>query len=282
MNQRKASKSEAIGALFSRATGENEIQPDGWHNQINDIIDIAKSANTLLCVYSAEGSGKTTFLRQFSKKASPFMDVITINPASPSLAPGWISHALADWVSSDPSTDKVLQQKVSALKENARPIIIAIDSGDIVDSTQMNGDICAVLNIGDASELKLSILVVCSERQADSLAGDPLIGNRLVLKNALSKLSVDDLVKIARQKLRTFDSNTPIPSDADLFDMAKHSDGSPIKMAHLICTHLGYDVPNSKREKTTPRTSPSSKKSKKSSESNMISIDDLLAPQTKD
>jgi hypothetical protein len=282
MNQRKTSKSEAIGALFSRAASENEIQPDGWNQQINDIIDITKSANTLLCVYSADGSGKTTFLRQFSKKASQFMDVITINPASQSLAPGWISHALAEWVSSDPMTGKTLQQKVSVLKENGRPIIIAIDSGDLIDSTQMNGDISAVLNIGDASELKLSILVVCSERRAESLAADPLIGNRLVLKNALSKLSVDDLVKITRQKLRNFDSNAQMPSDTDLLDMAKHSDGSPMKMAHLVCAHLGYDVPNSKREKSLQKTSPSSKKSKKSGESQLISIDDLLAPQTKD
>jgi hypothetical protein len=179
-------------------------------------------------------------------------------------------------------TGKTLQQKVSVLKESERPIIIAIDSGDLIDSTQMNGDISAVLNIGDASELKLSILVVCSERRAESLASDPLIGSRLVLKNALSKLSVDDLVKITRQKIRNFDANTPITSDADLLQMAKQSDGSPIKMAHLICAHLGYDVPNSKREKTTPKTLPASKKSKKSAESNTISIDDLLAPQTKD
>jgi len=282
MNQRKTSRSEAIGVLFSRATSENEIQPDGWNQQIDDIIDIAKSANTLMCVYSDDGSGKTTFLRQFSKKASQFMDVITINPVSPSLAPGWISHALAEWVSSDSTTGKILQQKVSALKESGRPIIIAIDSGDLIDSTQMNGDISAVLNLGDASELKLSILVVCSERRAENLAGDLLIGNRLVLNKALSKLSVDDLVKITRQKLRNFDSNVPIPSDADLLDMAKHSDGSPMKMAHLVCAHLGYDLPNSKRDKTTQKTSPSSKKTKKSGESNMISIDDLLAPQTKD
>lgn len=282
MNQRKTSKSEAIGALFSRATPENELQPDGWNQQITDIIDIAKSANTLMCVYSDDGSGKTTFVRQFSKKASQVMDVITINPVSSSLAPGWISNALAEWISSDPTTGKFLQQKVAALKEIGRPIIIVIDSGDLIDSPQMNGDISAVLNLGDASDLKLSILVVCSERRAESIAGDQLIGNRLVLKKALSKLSVDDLVKITQQKLRNFDSNASIPSDTDLLDMAKHSDGSPMKMAHLVCAHLGYDVPNSKREKTTYKTSQSSKKSKKSGESNLISIDDLLAPQTKD
>jgi hypothetical protein len=282
MNQKKISKSEAIGVLFSRAASENEMQPEAWNQQINDIIDIAKSANTLMCVYSADGCGKTTFLRQFSKKATQFMDVITINPVSPFLTPGWISHALAEWVSSDTTTGKILQQKVSALRESERPIIIAIDSGDLIDSTQMNGDISAVLNLGDASDLKISILVVCSERRAESLAVDPLIGNRLVLKNALSKLSVDDLVKITRQKLREFDSSTPIPSDTDLLNMAKNSDGSPMKMAHLICEHLGYDVPNSQCEKTIPKTPASSKKAKKRAESDMISIDDLLAPQTKD
>ncbi len=281
MNQSKSSKSEAIGALFSRATIETEIHPEGWDQQINDIIAIAKSANTLLCVYADDGSGKTTFIRQFSRKCSHAMDVITINPTSSSLTPGWISHALAEWVSSDPSTGKMLQQKISALKDGERPILIAIDSGDLIDFQQMNGDISAVLNLGDAAELKLSILVVCSERRADGIARDPVIGNRLVFKNALPKLGADDLVKITLTKLRNVGTSASIPSESALLEMAKKSDGSPIRMAHLICEHLGYEVPTPQRGKSEPKPL-SARKSKKSPESNMISIDDLLAPQTKD
>lgn len=282
MNQRKSSKSEAIGALFSRTTTENEICPEGWDQQINDIIGITKSANTLLCIYSEDGSGKTTFTRQFTRKASPFMDVITINPASSSLAPGWISHAIGEWLSSDQITGKALQQKIYGLKDIDRPIIIAIDSGDLIDSSQMNGDISAVLNIGDAAELKLSILILCSERRADALARDPMVGTRLVFKKALHKLGAEDLVKISRQKLQNLDTSISTPSDAALLEMAKKSNGSPIKMAHLICEHLGYDVPNSPREKNTPKTASNPRKSKKSEDSNMISIDDLLAPRSKD
>lgn len=282
MNQKKPSKSEAIGALFARATSENEIYPEGWDQQIHEIIDITKSANMLLCIYSDEGSGKTTFIRQLAKKAGHLMDVIIINPASPSLAPGWISQALAEWVSSDPATGKMLQQKMSALKDSERPIIIAIDSGDLIDPSQMNGDISAVLNLADASELKLSILVVCSERRAEAIAKDSMIGTRMVFRKSLNKLSAEDLLKIIRKKLQKLDLHLNAPNDADLLDMAKTSNGSPTKMAHLICERLGYDMPNLPRDKSSPKTSPALKKSKKNREIDMISFDELLAPKTKD
>lgn len=280
MNESKTPAGGTIGIIFARPKPEEEIRPKSWESQMDFISDIAKSANALLCIYGEDGSGKTTFLRQLSDHSSAVVDFLNVTPATPSLVPGWLSLGLMQWLTSEPSGTSHLPLKLAALAENTRPILVSIDAGDFIHPDQLADECCALLNLADASGLRLSILVCCSPTKSRALAGENQIATRLIYNKPLSAMTTSELTEIGSARLKKANATNQLDANA-ISKIAQTADGSPTKMIRALCQRIGLEVPPLQSKiGTEPKTSVT-RKAKKSSEAPILSIDDLLAPPSK-
>jgi len=282
MSQNKLIDSTTVGLLFARTESKDELKPEAWADQIMHLASISKSANALLCVHADDGFGKTTFLAQLFDKLNASMDIVTINPATASLQPGWLTQGLAHWLSSDRAGITSIHQKLSAIKDSDRPILVCVDTGDFIQPSQLALEIPAMLNLADAVGLRLSILVCCSPEKSRAIQNDSQLCNRLIFNKALPPMSEAELVKITISKLKRANVDPSMLDEKRLHQLALSAGGSPLRMTKLICSQLGLDIPSAQKKSsiTSKPTSPS-RNTKKQQELSAVILDDLLAPPNK-
>ena len=274
--------SAVIGNLLSRIPhGEERILPQ-WERLIGDITNLACAANALMCVFGPEGAGKTTFIKLLRERVKTAMDTLHIAPAAPSTKPGWLLEAITPWLSSDSKDVAGVQARMAALAETARPILICVDSGDLIREEHLADDIGAMLNLADACELKLSILVCCGESRSLHLAANPVTANRLLLISRLPGFTEIQLIEYLETKLRQVDLPVRQIPGAKIEAIAREAEGTPIHGIRLMAEALGHKL---SRNRIPPTDSPAKtreeKKKRTHTEASKARIDDLLAPPKK-
>lgn len=281
MNTKKSLEPSTLGLLLARTHAADEVEPLAWKPIKHDILEISKSANAILCLAGESGAGKTTFLRQLRHSGSENIDILILNPITPSLPTGWISGGIAQWLTSDPSNSRTFQSKLSALKDIGRGILVCLDLGEITNSEQIAGEIFGLINLADSSDLRLSILISCAHSQCQTLAANHQIVNRVAYSKDLPPLSEQDLVEIISRKLKR---NPPLRDAIDpdgLTALAKKAQGSPMRMIKLICGQMGMPLPTADNKLSYSVKGSKAKKNKSEQEPSTISFEDLLAPPTK-
>jgi len=271
-----------LGKLFARTLPNDEIHLEEWDQQINDVINVAKSTNSLLCIYSIAGAGKTTFLRQLSQIAASRLDIINLTPASPSLKPGWLLQGVSQWLSSDAGEGSDSLQKLSALAESNRPILVCLDSGGLLDVDQMSGEISGMLNLADSCGLRLAILVCCSREKSEAISADPQLSNRLIYTKKLPPFSETQLIEFLNKRFQASRIGADTVTLETIQKLAKEAMGSPAQLLRSISTHLGYGIPEQRLlpKPTSERNTAQKKKSQKKTNKD-INIEDLLVPANK-
>ena len=281
MNDKKITDSVTLGIFFSRTSVPDEIGLSSWAALREDILQIAKSANAVLGVHAANGAGKTTFIRQLADEGSEFIDILSLHPTSPALLPGWISQGVGQWLTTDHASQKNLQTKLSALRETGRPILICLDLAQITDPDPIAAEICALLNLADASGTKLSFLLLCTNTDWESFSRSRQISSRIIYSKALPGFSEQELVELIHRKLV---QHQPLQRRLDpnlLSKLAQNANGSPLQMIRLVCAELGLDVTRIDDKENRPEKTPKGKKIKNKPDQISIPFDDLLAPNTK-
>jgi len=275
-----------LAKLFARTLPSDEIHLDEWDQKITDVIHVAKSTNSLVCIYADAGAGKTTFLRQLSEIAASRMDIINLTPASPSLKPGWLLHGISQWLSSDATEGSDSLQKLSTLAESNRPILVCLDSGGLLEIDQMSGEISGMLNLADSCGLRLAILVCCSREKSESISADPQLSNRLVYTKKLPPFNESQLIDFLTKRLRNSHIGTGALTAETIQKFAQEALGSPAQLLRSVSSHLGYGTPEQKTlqkslQKTTPERNATQKKQSQKKSSKDINIEELLVPVNK-
>ena len=275
-----------LAKLFARTLPNDEIHLDEWNQQITDVLNVAKSTNSLVCIYADAGAGKTTFLRQLSEIAAPRMDIINLTPASPSLKPGWLLHGVSQWLSSDGGEGSDSLQKLSALAESNRPILVCLDSGGLLEIDQMSGEISGILNLADSCGLRLAILVCCSREKSESIAADPQLSNRLVYIKKLPLFNEYQLIDFLTKRFQNSRVGVGALTAETIQKFAQEALGSPAQLLRSVSSHLGYATSEQKPlqkslQKTTPERITTQKKQSQKKSSKDINIEELLAPVNK-
>lgn len=271
-----------LAKLFARTLPNDEIHLDEWNQQITDVLNVAKSTNSLVCIYADAGTGKTTFLRQLSEIASSRMDIINLTPASPSLKPGWLLHGLSQWLSSAGGEGSDSLQKLSALAESNRPILVCLDSGGLLEIDQMSGEISGILNLADSCGLRLAILVCCSIEKSQSIAADPHLSNRLVYIKKLPLFNESQLIDFLTKRFQNSRVGVGALTAETIQKFAQEALGSPAQLLRSVSSHLGYGTSEQKSlQKSTPERITSQKKQSLKTSSKDMNIEELLAPANK-
>lgn len=281
MNTKKSLEPSTLGLLLARTHAADEVEPLAWKSIKHDILEISKSANAILFLAGESGAGKTTFLRQLRLSGSENIDILILNPITPSLPTGWISSGIAQWLTSDASNSTTFQSKLAALKDVGQGILVCLDLGEITNGEQIAGEIFGLINLADSSDLRLSFLISCAHSQCQTLAINHQIVNRVAYSKDLPPLSEQDLVEIINRKLKR---NPPLRDGIDpsgLTALAKKSQGSPMRMIKLICGQMGLPLPTADNKLGSSVKISKVKKNKSEQEPSPISFEDLLAPPTK-
>jgi len=275
-----------LAKLFARTLPNDEIHLDEWNQQITDVLNVAKSTNSLVCIYADAGAGKTTFLRQLSEIAASRMDIINLTPASPSLKPGWLLHGVSQWLSSDSGEGSDSLQKLSALAESNRPILVCLDSGGLLEIDQMSGEISGMLNLADSCGLRLAILVCCSREKSESISADPQLSNRLVYTKKLPTFNESQLIDFITKRLQNSRIGSGALTAEIIQKFAQEALGSPAQLLRSVSSHLGYGTAEQRPlqkslQKPTPERNSTQKKLSQKKSGKDINIEELLAPVNK-
>lgn len=272
--------SAAIGILFSRPHETEELEIAAWKTVHDDILEITKSANAVIGIHAETGAGKTTFIRQLANVGAHLADILVLNPTAPVMHTGWISQGLSQWLTSDPANTRQFQQRFSGLKDTARPILICLDVSELADPAQTAGELSALLNLADASGIKLSIVVSCTNSLWHSLSNCLPIESRILYVKALPSFSDQELAELMNRKLLKHPLLRGTLDASQVLNLAKNAAGSPVRMSRLVCAQLGIEIPATtvKSKKTEKNTS--GKKTKNQQDQMTIPFDDLLAPES--
>jgi hypothetical protein len=274
-----AAGSDIIGKLFARTPNGQERSLPQWELLISDITNLARSANALMCVFGPEGSGKTTFIKILRERVRAGMDTMHIVPATPSTKHGWLLEAITPWLSSDSKDIASVQARMAALAETARPILICVDSGDIIREEHLADDIEAMLNLADACELKLSILICCGESRSLQIAANQTTAKRLLMMSRLPVFTEPQLVEFLEGKLRLADLSTRQLPHTKMESIARDSEGTPAIGLRLMAEALGHKV---SRNLTAPKSAPAKQREDQAPRAQARAvkpkIDELLAP----
>ena len=281
MNKKKILDSTAIGILFSRSSINEEIEPSAWKSVCTDVLQIAQSANAILGIYAEDGAGRTTFNRQLADTAAESLDVLHISPTAPSLQQGWIALGLSQWLTSDAENPRLFQQKLVALRETDRPILICLDLSELADPEQTAGELGALLNLADASAIKLSVLLSCPSSLWQKLSTCKQILNRILYSKALPAFSEQELAELIGRRLDKHESLRGILEPNQILNLAKNAGGSPLRMIRLVCAQLGIDMPTASTKTPQHEKVAAGKRAKKTQAQETIPFDDLLAPNSK-
>jgi len=272
--------SAAIGILFSRPPITEELELAAWKSVHDDILEITKSANAVIGIPAEIGAGKTTFIRQLATVGAEFADILVLNPTAPSMHTGWISQGLSQWLTSDSENTRQLQLRLSGLKDTERPIMICLDVNELADPEQTAGGLSALLNLADASGIKLSIVVSCTDSLWQSLSNCPPIESRILYVKALPSFSEQELAELVNRKLLKHPSLRGTLDASQVLNLAKTAAGSPMRMIRLVCTQLGIEMPTTAIKSKKQEKNASGKKTKKQQDQISIPFDDLLAPES--
>lgn len=281
MNNKKIPDSAAIGILFSRSSITEEIDPSAWKSVRTDVLQIAQSANAILAIYAEEGAGRTTFNRQLANAGAEWLDILHISPTAPSLQPGWVAQGLSQWLTSDTENLRPFQQKLAALRETDRPILICLDLSELTDPEQTAGELATLINLADASGIKLSILVSCPSSLWQTLSTCKQIASRILYCKALPAFSESELAEFISRKLNKHESLRGVLDSNQIINLAKNAAGSPLRMIRMVCAQLGIDIPAALTKARGQEKSPAGKRAKKPQAQETIPFDDLLAPNSK-
>lgn len=276
------SDSAVIGKLFARTPHGQETSLPQWDRLFSDITNLASSANALMCVFGPEGAGKTTFIKLLRERVKSTMDIMHIAPASPSTKPGWLLEAITPWLSSDSKDVAAVQARMAVLAETSRPILICVDSGGLIREEHLEGDITAMLNLADSSELKLSILLCCDESRSIHVAANPATAGRLLMISRLPGFTEAQIVEYLETKIRQADLSARQIPDSKMELIARKAGGTPANGLRLVAEALGYQVSrDAAPAKVTSVTPRDEKRKRTQTESGKPGINDLLAPPKK-
>ena len=275
-----------LAKLFARTLPNDEIHLDEWNQQITDVLNVTRSTNSLVCIYADAGAGKTTFLRQLSEIAASRMDIINLTPASPSLKPGWLLHGVSQWLSSDAREGSDSLQKLSALAESNRPILVCLDSGGLLDVDQISSEISGMLNLADSCGLRLAILVCCSRAKSEFISADPQLANRLVYTKKLPPFNESQLIDFLTKRFQNSRIGTNVLTAETIQKFAQEAKGSPAQLLRSVSSHLGYGTSEQKPlekslQKPTPERNTTQKKQSQKKTGQDINIEELLVPVNK-
>jgi len=280
MMNKKIFDSAAIGILFSRPPIMEELQLAAWKSVHDDILEITKSANAVIGIHAEIGAGKTTFIRQLANVGAEFADILVLNPTTPSMHAGWISQGLSQWLTSDSENTRQFQLRFSGLKDTERPIMICLDINELTDPEQTASELSALLNLADASGIKLSIVISCTASLWQSFSNCQPIESRILYVKALPSFSDQELAELVNRKLLKHPSLRGTLDASQVLNLAKNAAGSPMRMTRLVCTQLGIEMPITAVKSKKQEKNASGKKIKKQQDQISIPFDDLLAPES--
>jgi len=280
MMNKKIIDSAAIGILFSRPPITEELELTAWKSVHDDILQITKSANAVIGIHAEIGAGKTTFIRQLANVGAEFADIFVLNPTTPSMHAGWISQGLSQWLTSDSENTRQFQLRFSGLKDTERPIMICLDINELTDPEQTASELSALLNLADASGIKLSIVISCTASLWQSFSNCQPIESRILYVKALPSFSDQELAELVNRKLLKHPSLRGTLDASQVLNLAKNAAGSPMRMTRLVCTQLGIEMPITAVKSKKQEKNASGKKIKKQQDQISIPFDDLLAPES--
>ena len=280
MMNKKIVDSAAIGILFSRPAITEELEIATWKTVRDDILEITKSANAVICIHAEAGAGKTTFIRQLATAGADFADILVLNPTAPAMHAGWISQGLSQWLTSDSANTRQFQLRFSGLKDTGRSILLCLDVSEIADPAQMAGELSALLNLADASGIKLSIVISCTDSLWQSLSNCQSIESRILYVKALPSFSDQELAEQINRKLLKHPSLRGTLDASQVLNLAKNAAGSPMRMTRLVCAQLGIEIPTTTVKSKKQEKNSSGKKTKNQQDQMAIPFDDLLAPES--
>ena len=271
--------SAVISKIYARTQQGSEILPISWRELITDILNFAKSCNALMTIYGEEGSGKTTFLKILQDTAALEIDTVHISPAHTKFGPGWILGAITPWLSSASDDNKGLPNRITALAESPRPILICIDGGNLSEDDHLLGDIASLLNLADASNIKLSILT-CSEPEFGAkLASDKRTLTKLVYRRQIPGFNEDQANEFIQRKMSTSGLNQRQVSNAQINQVIRESEGRPGRIIQRFALALGHQVPVQEKNDASVKPNESVKAINGTKEKQKLNfLDDLLAP----
>lgn len=279
MSELTMADSALLSKIFSRTPSGAEIQPGAWQDVMRDISNFAKSCNALMTVSGDIGSGKTTFLKILQDKLSSDLDVIHVSPASTSAKSGWILDAIAPWISSETSNTHGLFNRLKGLSETSRPILICVDGADFIQEGHIAGDISALLNLADASDIRLSILICSGAELAGSLASDNRTSSRLMYQNNLPSLTQTETTDFIQARIRLIREGQQNLSIHQFEKIFQDSGGIPGRILRHLAHAFGHKTdlkPKSKNQHTPSKIVKGSDTA--NDQSIKPKLDDLLAP----
>jgi hypothetical protein len=253
------------------------LEESGAWQTVTGLID---GANAVIGIHAEIGAGKTTFIRQLANVGAEFADILVLNPTTPSMHAGWISQGLSQWLTSDSENTRQFQLRFSGLKDTERPIMICLDINELTDPEQTASELSALLNLADASGIKLSIVISCTASLWQSFSNCQPIESRILYVKALPSFSDQELAELVNRKLLKHPSLRGTLDASQVLNLAKNAAGSPMRMTRLVCTQLGIEMPITAVKSKKQEKNASGKKIKKQQDQISIPFDDLLAPES--
>ena len=268
---------QITGKILSRTSPGEEFRLPQWTQLISDIQSLATTANALMCIQADAGSGRTTFLSMLKTQSSPLIDNINIAPASPTTGPGWLLDALIPWLSSDTRDTRSVQRKLAALAESSRPVLICVDTGDLIQGEHLVGDLSAILNLADSCGLRLSVLICGGESTALAIASDQRAASRLIFRNNLPRFTENQISDLLLKKISTLNTTKKIQNHS-VDKISRDCGGNPLRALKSLAVLMGGSIPqDASPTKKTKESTGNSKKDVKSTPKK-TDLTDLLAP----
>ena len=270
---------EILSKIFARTPSGLEQIPVSWSDLIGDLLTFGKTCNGFMTVTGDDGAGKTTFIKKLIERAAGSQDCLHISTVASDSRPGWLLRALTPWLSSSKDTFEGVYENFALLGESQRPILVCLDGGDISQHSSLSLDISSLMNLADASNTKMSVVIFANKSLISKMTEDGKLHSRIVFQASIPRFTDGESSEFILNKLTSAGLKKRL-TENQLTNIVKQAGGVPARLIQGLATAFGHRAQATKNVPIANEKHFSLKESKQDAESaKRVSLEDLLAPR---
>ena len=163
----------------------------------NHLQILAQQAYTVQLITGASGLGKSTLLRWLQQQIPPAPnECFPLSLARDEKEPGWLLKPLAAFIigkgHADEGPGPRIARSLDQLRQEGRPLLVLIDSGEHLTSPESMSDLDFLHNTAQLAGCPVNIVLAGPESLARAMAASRVLEGRLSLHWQLSPLNQDD------------------------------------------------------------------------------------------
>ena len=273
----------AILKVFQRPQSSGEVAVSGWSDLLGVLTQASTQGGGLFFVSAPPGTGKSTFLRQLTRRldSDQKAQVIFGVLGTPMIKSGWLLRLIADSLGMEIRDQHIAHGILERLEDFATEgigVVIVLDGIDIVGASVAASDLTGFLNLTEHSQTRITIVATGDVATCNAIKEQESLSSRYVVIHELAGFTDTEMSQFITERLKL--GGIAENQGFDIPTLVRHSMGLPGKALRLILDQVtgattkpqvvSEESSTTAKGKSVPPKNTSNKSKKK------VPIDDML------